>query len=52
MAIDLARFRETFFQEAAEHLAEMESALLKLEDSAADPELLNAIFRSAHSLKG
>jgi two-component system chemotaxis sensor kinase CheA len=52
MAIDLSRFKETFFQEAAEHLAEMEAGLLRLEVSAADPELLNSIFRSAHSIKG
>lgn len=52
MQIDLSRFRETFFQEAAENLADMEQALLSLEQAAGDAELLNRIFRSAHSLKG
>lgn len=52
MQIDLSRFRETFFQEAAEHLAEMEAGLLRLEQNSFDPELLNAIFRAAHSIKG
>ena len=46
------RFRETFFEEAAEHLAHMESALLGLEHSPGDQELLNDIFRCAHSIKG
>ncbi len=52
MQIDLSRFRDTFFQESAEHLAEMESGLLRLEREPGDGELLNAIFRAAHSIKG
>ena len=51
MELDLSRFRETFFQEAAEHLDTMESALLSLRAGQADGETLNAIFRSAHSIK-
>jgi two-component system chemotaxis sensor kinase CheA len=51
MEFDISRFRETFFQEADEHLAGMESGLLQLEGNS-DPELLNAIFRGAHSIKG
>ena len=51
MQIDLSRFRDTFFQEAEEHLAEMETGLLRLEHES-DPDLLNAIFRGAHSIKG
>jgi len=51
MEFDISRFRETFFQEADEHLGEMESGLLQLEGNP-DPELLNAIFRGAHSIKG
>jgi two-component system chemotaxis sensor kinase CheA len=51
MEFDISRFRETFFQEADEHLAEMESGLLQLEQSS-DPEVLNAVFRGAHSIKG
>lgn len=51
MDIDLSRFRETFFQEAAEHTAAMESALLGLESRTADRETLDAIFRCAHSIK-
>jgi two-component system chemotaxis sensor kinase CheA len=51
MEFDITRFRETFFQEADEHLGEMEWGLLQLEGNP-DPELLNAIFRGAHSIKG
>lgn len=52
MEIDLKRFQETFFEEAAEHLGTMEQGLLNLETTGADQELLNTIFRSAHSIKG
>lgn len=52
MQVDLNRFRETFFQESAEHLSEMEAGLLRLDQGSFDPELLNAIFRAAHSIKG
>jgi len=50
--IDITQFYQVFFEEAAEHLATMESLLLGL--NVADPSLddLNAIFRSAHSIKG
>ena len=52
MKIDLSRFKETFFQEAAEHVNNMETLLLGLGDAPADPEVLNSIFRAAHSIKG
>ena len=51
MEIDLSQFRETFFQEAAEPLETMESSLLTLRTGQANGETLNAIFRSAHSVK-
>ncbi|HEY1336422.1 MAG TPA: Hpt domain-containing protein, partial [Bryobacteraceae bacterium] len=51
MQIDLSRFRDTFFQEAEEHLASMEAGLLRLEESPQDG-LLDDIFRGAHSIKG
>jgi two-component system chemotaxis sensor kinase CheA len=52
MSIDLSQFHTVFFDEAAEHLAAMESKLLELDLSNPDLEDLNAIFRSAHSIKG
>ncbi len=52
MGIDLNEFRECFFVEAAEHLDAMEAALLQLDSSPTDVELLNTIFRAAHTIKG
>lgn len=42
----------TFLEEAQEHLQALEDGLLTLENGDADPDLLNAIFRAAHSIKG
>lgn len=61
MAIDMRQFHQTFFEESLEGLAGMETELLHLEKAAAnngqatvaaDPEILNTIFRAAHSIKG
>jgi two-component system chemotaxis sensor kinase CheA len=52
MKIDLSQFRQTFLQESADHIATMESGLLELRSTPGDAEILNAIFRSAHSIKG
>jgi two-component system chemotaxis sensor kinase CheA len=50
--LDLSQFHGVFFDEAAEHLAGMESLLLEIGVNAAGAEQLNAIFRAAHSIKG
>ena len=52
MKIDLSQFRQTFMQESAEHVEAMEAGLLALRTAPDDAETLNAIFRSAHSIKG
>jgi two-component system chemotaxis sensor kinase CheA len=52
MTIDLAQFHDAFFEESFEALDTMEGSLLKLKDGAADKELVNTIFRVAHSIKG
>jgi two-component system chemotaxis sensor kinase CheA len=61
MTIDMRQFHQTFFEESLEGLASMETELLRLEKTAgnrsrdivtADPEILNTIFRAAHSIKG
>ncbi|HKQ80741.1 MAG TPA: chemotaxis protein CheA [Steroidobacteraceae bacterium] len=52
MALDLAQFHEAFFDESSEALDQMEAALLKLNVGAPDPDLINTIFRVAHSIKG
>jgi two-component system chemotaxis sensor kinase CheA len=52
MAVDLSHFQEAFFSESAEHVETMESGLLELEQRPQDLDLLNRIFRAAHSVKG
>ncbi|AOM39479.1 chemotaxis protein CheA [Xenorhabdus hominickii] len=50
--MDITEFYQTFFDEADELLADMEQHLLLLNADEPDHEQLNAIFRSAHSIKG
>jgi two-component system, chemotaxis family, sensor kinase CheA len=52
MSIDISQFYQVFFDEADELLAEKERLLLAIDVGAPDPEDLNAIFRTAHSIKG
>ncbi|MFO0429372.1 MAG: chemotaxis protein CheA [Planctomyces sp.] len=52
MEIDLSRFRAAFYEEAGEHLENMEASLLQLESPGDHRETLNTIFRAAHSIKG
>lgn len=52
MSIDMSQFFQVFFEESAEHLAEMERLLLAMDVDAPDIEEMNAIFRAAHSIKG
>ncbi len=52
MSIDLAQFLPTFFEEACEHLAQLEAILLAIDVTQPDTESLSAIFRAAHSIKG
>ena len=52
MQVDMRQFLDSFFDEAAEHIENMEAGLLELESSPDDSELLNTIFRAAHSIKG
>ncbi|MBV9076937.1 MAG: Hpt domain-containing protein, partial [Methylobacteriaceae bacterium] len=48
----LAAIKATFFQECDEQLAELETGLLAVKEGDRDPELVNAIFRAVHSVKG
>ncbi|KLJ02770.1 chemotaxis protein CheA [Luteimonas sp. FCS-9] len=52
MNMDMQRFHATFFEESREGLEAMEAGLLQLEQGDQDPELVNSIFRAAHSIKG
>jgi two-component system chemotaxis sensor kinase CheA len=49
---DMDSLRQVFFQECEEQLSELESGLLEIEGGASDPEIVNAIFRAVHSIKG
>lgn len=46
------RILSYFIEEARDHLATIEQVLLSLRDSMSDPELINELFRAAHSIKG
>ena len=52
MSMDLQRFHATFFEESREGLDAMETGLLALEGGQLDPEIINSVFRAAHSIKG
>ncbi len=52
MSVDLSHFQDSFFEESAEHVETMETGLLDLEQRPTDLDLLNRIFRAAHSIKG
>ena len=52
MSNEFGQFQEAFFEEAGDHLAIVEEGLLALEQYPEDLDLLNKIFRSAHSIKG
>ncbi len=45
-------FLEDFFVEAKEHIENIEMKLLELEKNSSDPEIINSIFRSYHTIKG
>jgi len=52
MTLDLSAALQTYTVESQELLEEMERALLALEAGREDPDLIDAIFRSAHTIKG
>ncbi len=52
MSVDLSQFHQVFFEECHEGLDTMESELLNMDVAAVDYEIINEIFRAAHSIKG
>lgn len=52
MDVDREALIGVFLAEAEERLGQMEGGLVLLEDHPSDEELLQAIFRAAHTLKG
>jgi two-component system chemotaxis sensor kinase CheA len=51
-ALDDPSFYEDFLVEAQEHFEQIETNFLALEEAPGDLDLLNAIFRSVHTIKG
>jgi two-component system chemotaxis sensor kinase CheA len=51
-SLDDPSFYEDFLVEAGEHFEQIEQNFLTLEGSPGDLEILNAIFRSVHTIKG
>ena len=52
LEIDLTQFHEIFYEESLEGLEAMESGLLNLDLGTPDAEIVNTVFRAAHSIKG
>lgn len=52
MAFDQSKFLGRFVEEAREHCSRITEGLLNIENSPGDAELLNGLFRSAHTIKG
>ncbi len=52
MSIDMTEVRQLFFEESLESLDLMEANLLDMTVGESDKELINSIFRVAHSIKG
>lgn len=48
----LATIRQGFFEECSDHLTELEAGLVALDSGESAPEIVNAVFRAAHSIKG
>lgn len=52
MSIDTSEFLDVLMEDSLEALSEMETSLLELDNGGDDSELINTIFRGAHSIKG
>jgi len=50
--MDQNELLKIFYEEAEEHLQLLESGLLQIEDIPDDPEIIDTMFRAAHTLKG
>ena len=48
----LEGIRVVFFQECDDLTAQLETGLLALQEGDRDPEVINSVFRAAHSIKG
>ncbi|MHB8828110.1 MAG: hybrid sensor histidine kinase/response regulator [Syntrophales bacterium] len=52
MALDMAKFLSRFVDEARDHINKLNDGLVRLENHPEDPDTINDVFRSAHTIKG
>ncbi|WP_130471424.1 hybrid sensor histidine kinase/response regulator [Candidatus Magnetaquicoccus inordinatus] len=52
MSLDITKYRNSFLNEAIDHLHTVNEQLLLLEEEPTDNERINSIFRAIHSMKG
>lgn len=52
MALDIKKFIVRFIEEARDHINRLNEGLATLDAGSADAEVVNTIFRSAHTVKG
>ena len=50
--MDVSQYLEIFIDEAKEHLENLNTQIMNLEQDGENPDTINEIFRAAHSLKG
>jgi two-component system chemotaxis sensor kinase CheA len=50
--LDISQYLEIFIEESKEHLQSLNESLLELEKNTGNIELINEVFRVAHTLKG
>lgn len=50
--MDMSQYLGMFIEEARDHIQNLNDNMLKLEENPEDLQLVNEIFRSAHTLKG
>ncbi|WAM35013.1 chemotaxis protein CheA [Caldicellulosiruptor morganii] len=50
--MDISQYLGMFIEEAKDHIQSLNDNMLKLEENPGDLQLINEIFRSAHTLKG
>jgi two-component system, chemotaxis family, sensor kinase CheA len=52
MSLDNDQYKQLFIEEAKEHIENLTKCLLSLEKDSQNKEVINTLFRSAHTLKG
>jgi two-component system chemotaxis sensor kinase CheA len=50
--MDMSQYRELFISETREHLSAFNTLIVSLETGSGDGEQIDALFRTAHSIKG